>query len=830
MPDLWSTLGYEAVAAEVAQALASSRGIEIVQGPPGVGKSWLARGIAALWEQDGGASVVAEGDVAHAHAAYYPFGFAMSGLGRGWRALAPSVAGAASSAAENFVGTQGLVMIAIQAVSRARRQRQKAQLPTLSDTELDILQELERLGRKRPVLLIVDNLHWWDASSLNFLGRLVGAEVREAFAFLEGLRVLGVQTTAPYQEVASPKAYRSLIASAGGRTVTLPRISQNGFGAVLEALGAGGPVEERVADVVYDFSGGHLALAARAARRIAEGSADTFLQAQDSDQFLQRLLLQRVSALGPLGTQAAELLQVAALIGLAFHRAELTCATGVSDGEAGQMLRYCRDEQLIELQNGVGRFVHDLYRQFFLTADGADRVAVHERLIDCLRLLRPGDYELRCLNALRAERNDEAAALAVHAVLQQRWDGRSSRAVTDEVWDVIGEQGFERVLHLFQTADEALKEYRFPDCLAALDSLPRALPTSLCAEADYIRAMAKMSTRSEGDRAEGRRLLRPWLDYHESEPELGVRIGRLMLYGLSHQVDKQPARDLEARLQRHLMERAGFDDSARDALYSLDRAAAALYPADVVLVRVREAAAHFGPPASQVVVRRPLEYYRCLVNYGAAAMANGLYEEAQTIHQKLAQLLERYQVGTFPRTDYARMNMILSDYRAGRIVEGEAVARQEAVVAALPPKSDTFYPRNALAVFLAFCGETARAVEIFDELLRVAAPRLPDMEPSMVYLLRANRCLVRYAHGVREGVLEEWDSLADVAARIAYTSRPMLVRRHELLRELLRNGREASALELDEYPVRTSPDEVGPLWRTYGRGFVLPEIEFWREN
>ena len=81
--------------------------------------------------------------------------------------------------------------------------------------------------------------------------------------------------------------------------------------------------------------------------------------------------------------------------------------------------------------------------------------------------------------------------------------------------------------------------------------------------------MCLMSTRSEADREEGRETLRQWKGYENEEPELGFRLMQLLLYGLTHQVDKSEGRELHERLQQRLTERMKYDRSAEDLLYSL---------------------------------------------------------------------------------------------------------------------------------------------------------------------------------------------------------------------------------------------------------------------
>lgn len=829
MSDLWTALGYDRVAADVAEALHNGADINVVQGPPGVGKSWLAKGIGAMWQSGGGSTVVAEGDSLKSEASFYPFGFAMAGLPGGWKTVVPALTGIAR-AGETLLGTAGLITATVEALASLRRSRSQDTSIFLGDTEQRILFELERLSDERPLLLIADNLHWWDARSLDFLGLMRDSRMWSSFPFLAEMRLLAVQTVEPYQSVSSPAAHDALLRPSVTHDYTLERVPRAGFERVLAALGATPEPSPEIADKVYRFCGGHLVLAGRCASRMAEGETHAFLSASDADEFIRKLLSERIRSLGAKGQEAVAMLQVAAVLGLTFRRDELVCAAEVDDHETSQLLRYCRDEAMLELFDGVGRFVHDYYRQYFLDAAGRDPVAIYERLSACLRTLRPAEYELRCVNALRAERTREAAILAMHAALQNEREGEEWRALPQPIVESIEGSGMTRTADRFAAALSHLKEYRYSECLGALGSLPPELEKSLVAEADYLRAMCLMSTRDEEDRAEGRAILESWDGYEEDEPEVGIRLMQLLLFGLTHLTDKEPGRSFERRLRRILADRVSFDLAAKDALYTLDRCSGWLYQPDQALVNTRDAVAYYGPTEGQTVLRRPLEYYRCLANYGANLICNADYEESRAVHRDLEQLIGSYPVGVFPRLDFPRMNGLLTEYRLDAVDAEEAVRRQREITASLGVDGDPFYAENALGVYLALAERFDESLEIFDRLDAELNGRRANPEHSMVYLLRANRCVVWYLSGDRRAQ-EEWNALTEVVNLIAYAIRPLLVRRHELLGEVVGSVEGMSPRAFDEYLVTSGkPTEFGPLWQNFGRGFRMPEVEFWREN
>jgi hypothetical protein len=816
-------LGHDAVAGSIARTIQEGTHISVIQGPPGVGKSWLANGIGALWDEGGGKTIIALGDQLQSDAAYYALSLALAALARRWASVGKDLAHVAM-AGERVAGTAGVITTTAQALSHLRPARQRAKKLYLGEVEQGILFELDRLARRRPLLIIADNLHWWDSGSLEFLGRLREPSMNEAFPFLANLRVIAVQTIEPYQQTAHPNARDALLRRGATRYHDLSRPSRAAFPAVLEALGAPSETSPETADVVYGFTGGHLTLAARCASRLrSDGGAD-ILSAASSDEFVRRLLTDRISSLGSVGSSALAILQIAAVLGLQFRRKEVVCAFGGDAADAARLLRTCRDEDILDLSEDIGQFVHDLLRQHFLNTGSLEMTGIHESVSECLRQLRPGAYELRCAHAQRAERHRDAAALAVHAALGLQREGRSWHDLPAYALSAIEEGGMTSVVEMFAVALAQLNQSDLSACTATLDRLPHTLARSVAAEADYLRATCLANTRSTVDREAAVALLESWAGYEAQEPELGVRLMQLHLFALTLTVDKAPGRALEGQIRQALMDRGDFDEAAHDAMYTLDRCAASLHEPETALIRTREATQHFGLSAERTVLRRPAEYFRCLVNLGAELLINAYYDDAREVHAQLAALVADYAPGTFPRLDYPGTNGVLADYRAGAIDLEEAVRRQREVVVEHRVMADPFYVENALAVYLTLAGSGAAALDILDR-LREQLSSMQRPEASTLYIIAANWCVTRYVMGDCEAAHAEWVRLSDLVVQIPYATRKYYLERHQLLEEVMRSRRATSPAEFDECLLGTS--RFGRLWDQLGRGLRLPEIEWW---
>lgn len=361
-------------------------------------------------------------------------------------------------------------------------------------------------------------------------------------------------------------------------------------------------------------------------------------------------------------------------------------------------------------------------------------------------------------------------------------------------------------------------------CTAMLDGLPHALPRSLAAEADYLRAACLANTRSTVDREAAVDLLESWAGYEAEEPELGIRLMQMRLFALTLRVDKAPGKALEGQIRQALLDRGDLDEAAHDAMYTLDRCAASLHEPETALIRTREASEHFGLPADSTILRRPGEYFRCLVNLGAELLINAHYAEARELHTQLDALVSEYAPGTFPRLDYPGTNGVLADYRAGEVNLEGALRRQREVVGEHRVDADPFYVENALAVYLTLSGAFEEALDLFQS-LEEQLNGMQQPEASTFYIIAANKAANRYVSGDHEEAHSLWKDLSELVVQIPYATRRYYVLRHELLDEVMRSGDATLPGEFDRCLL--SSKRLGRSWDQLGRGFRLPEIEWW---
>jgi DNA-binding SARP family transcriptional activator/RecA/RadA recombinase len=243
---------------------------------------------------------------------------------------------------------------------------------------------LRRLAEARPLLVVVDDLHWADVPSLSLLAFLAG-ELHDA-----GLVVVGT-----YRDVEAP-AGRPLADTLGAlaREPVVERISLGGLGradvAALIGRAIGGRPAEPLVEAVADRCGGNpffiteLVRLLQSERRLAAPDAAAAAR-RDIPVGVRDVLRARLARLP---AQTSTVLMVAAVAGRGFGLDLIEAATGLDDEPALDAAEAAVLAGLvIEDDRAAGRyrFAHALVREtIYEDISRARRARLHARVVDAL--------------------------------------------------------------------------------------------------------------------------------------------------------------------------------------------------------------------------------------------------------------------------------------------------------------------------------------------------------------------------------------------------------------------------------------------------------------
>ena len=367
----------------VSDALRGDGRTVLVHGEPGIGKSRLAREAAVLATNEGAAlgfGGCVEGQVT---AAYWPWTSALRGLVQRWSTeeLPESVRTGLAELAQldPMLGrwTGGVRTPPAPAdpeVARARLQR----------AGVDTLVGLSEL---RPVALVLEDLQWADASSLQLLS-LAAPEMARA-------RVVIVATYRAHEVSSALASALAAVRRAGCSVdIALEGLDARSVRAVVE-LSAGEQVSEAVAATITARTAGNPLFVGELARLLRSERAldEEGVRHAPVPAGVREVIRRRLDRLPP---QTATVLTVAAVIG---RRFELAVLAAVADLPEDELLDQVESAVAIGLVNedggpaGTFSFAHDLVRETLREAvSGTRRARLHARVARALLAHRaPGD-------------------------------------------------------------------------------------------------------------------------------------------------------------------------------------------------------------------------------------------------------------------------------------------------------------------------------------------------------------------------------------------------------------------------------------------------------
>jgi class 3 adenylate cyclase len=267
---------------------------------------------------------------------------------------------------------------------------------------------IERLTSVRPVLLVVEDLHWATVESLQML--------RALFWDVDGLPLLILGTTRPVPYDADTPAMLELRKlEAEGKVVQVPSF---GMEEVTDALS---PAQRGDAALLHQITGGNGFLISEVVRELASGEELRNLTVPDS---VTRMVVARLAGLPPDARKLVHLLAV----GERLESAELRAGLDVDEPRFVAALEEAMGAGLVTMTpTGRCHFSHALTRKALYGSLSAPRAGLlHGEVADALRradartmTLRPYVVAAHLLAAAERGRNParvaEAAEAAVHA-------------------------------------------------------------------------------------------------------------------------------------------------------------------------------------------------------------------------------------------------------------------------------------------------------------------------------------------------------------------------------------------------------------------------------
>jgi AAA ATPase domain len=835
--EMADVLGQDAVAARLLADLeADDCRLVRLTGAEGSGKSYIAWRTAERWHESGGTCLFATGDDEHSWKELFPLLSALVKAPGAWSGLVKAGTRSAIQVGETVSGAPRIGSSIFDLLTAAFRVETERALRPYSNLAREVILDMKRLARRRRLLIVADNAHWWDADSLRLVGDLISDPLRQTISELQSVSVLLVDTSEE-QAVVAPEEFELLVSKCADRTHRIGRCPRDLFPRVLEACGVSEPLPENALDELFGATNGHLQLADQIARYAQSGRLREL-----ASRIASALAQSRLSSLGSLNADVVDLLVCAAVLGLSCSEQDLQCIAERGRIELRRLVDQAQEVGFLErgaehasLAGDVTRadqvsFTHDVFRSALLRGQSSSRLeALYLKLSECLAILRPGDYEARAQALLRAGETGPAREMVALAGVAQIRRGVSGATVLHRTELLApGDRELASYLRLIADGYAAVAVGDFESVIPALRSQKTGETTAMAAERNYLVAICSIGLQTAAGRGEARRILSSWSGALHDEVELGLRFSILLQQAQVHSDMFEEARETELLIEQRLSEREQYDTDARVMIHVQNRRSGGIMTPDYAEGRI-ECAVSFFRAGTGEPRRDRRELFRSLTNL--AAIEIRLDRNARAYEHALeAERLAVEYLDVEHRLDVLASNLTLAGYRSGAIDLHDAIESQNVVVHSPEGSEDNFIQRCNLTAYLLLASRDEEATAELAVLEAAVDERGLD-ESYLVYYQGALSVAAAAVAGEVEQAVLRHKAMDEFVASLNWPSASYIRRRQRLLAEALpRLDAGRSRTEFDRLLLDRLPMQVGRAWPYYGRLIPACELSFWVDS
>ncbi|HEX3799681.1 MAG TPA: hypothetical protein VH413_13370 [Verrucomicrobiae bacterium] len=814
---LESVNGQQAVIDRMASKAPTTGKIAIVVcGAPGTGVSWTLDQVAEEWKATRKASLQARGDSFASQRKLFP-----------WLTLATP--GAKDLARveilkESVKDASGAIPMFGSATSHLlddllhfRRNSLAREAIILSKEEQDLLFVIQAVAQKKRLLLTLDHMDFWDPASWDLLALIASSHLQDLYPALADVQLLfGVRETPPPRlstlldeckvptEVFQIHPIARAEMSTALRTFGFPEMKEQEVDGLYEAT------DGRL-DLLHDFSV-HL--------------RDTNLtkDAHGFDGLFANLLSNRMHSLVRQAPELDPILSAAAILGRSFTLDDAQCLTGQTAEKLQAALTAATDARLLTLLGGMVQFQSGTLHDYFHRSGRSEHRKYHAKYAECLRIMRPGDYEGRWNHLILADRLEEAltcyALAALHARRQKSLTPEPNSLFQTAFWGLIKD-----FLAQMCRAYDAFETDKLGEAMDAVASIEAFLPDALLAERDYLKAQIRLKSHRVKDFAESAALLKPWDRLKDEEGEIWSRIAQARMISLVEINAMEEASRLEEDLTKYYYARRRVDPWALYALNVLRRRSEPLHRLPVATQRLENALEFFGSFHSNDLPRHPIQYYYTLNNLVANLLASARFEDAVRRAEELDALVNRHAL-PWPSLEIPINNFVLAGFLSGKLSAEMAVRILSQVQIEPPTSGDSLLIANNYAVLLAHAGQVEDAKRRLQDCYRLLSSDSP-CDPYHKYFIGNNVAALTALTGDSASAKQIYEGCLPLIDGLYPTIRETIRERHGLLGAAIGDAQKLGIEALDRILLGSSQAKLGKHWEFYGRGFLLSDIQFW---
>lgn len=801
----------------------------LISGASGCGKTFLSNRLCE-WVSASYDSVSSPkairflGDNRCSQREYYPFLAELNCLNERYELSKTLKTGIAKTTSFSPIGGSFFEFVAEAILNRNGSANYKLN-QVFSEAEVDIVLKLRNALRQNVKAIYIDNFHWWDLKSLEFLYLLC----KYKDEFLPELNdVVFIMNITPNQKFQHKDQVAAFFESIPLFSLEFHPFQYDEYCRALQEMGfIKTEYDPKVLKLLFAISEGHLEVTINALSLpiSSEDALSIETLAMHERQYLRLLLERRLSALGATGQQIDNVLKFGSLLGLSFTYLELEYITNFKQAELRSVIKRANSISLVESSITNCQFSHEIIREFFhQKALEQSEGFYYDRLIQCYRALYPTEYNLRIHYLLHIGDVAEIERLYCLDIIRQLELGVAD---PNQDLEILLSEETREYLNMMTQAWAAYKASDYSNSHKWIRQIEDIYPIELLAERDYLAAivLTRSLNKDECDHAY------QTLSVYETnrgkfkEPQVWSKVMLLLFAVFLHAGRREDCRRIQSMLYRFYGEVASICEVYRHDLNVLRRKSIAIYELEISLPLLQKSVHYFRPKSEGGIPEYPREYFMSLVNYNANLLCLGRFEEAYESIWEAMQLTKTLPDIAFPRTETMYNNLLLSCYFVGKLRLSEVPSLYESLLQDLPEVADKTIIKTNLAIFYIHAGNFEYAEQLLTD-MRIRLLESSAYEPSCLYHIEANLTALYLCQERWNLAFSHWQSLGTLIPNMDRGS--YYIKKHAVLEQIIR---ERMVLPDDPESIiwKVCPTFQTSAWNYFGRLFAYNTLEFWSE-
>lgn len=789
----------------------------LIKGKSGSGKSFTLKQLETKLSGDQYQIIIFDGDYQYDDREYYPF---KKALFLGEDSTKELIASGVAEASKEIPVAGNIISYIIKSIVKKKSTPHNL---FLNNEEQNILSKLRQILKKSHIVLIFDNIHWWDRRSLQLLKLLLtNKEILNPDKFNNFTTVFSITTNQPalhddllkditdevnYEEIPFP-------------TVGLIEFKNTLFNTTLQNF------SDAQINFLFNLVNGHLQVLFEVINEINNHNFDFNATYENNKQYLSTVLEKRLKEYGADSTQILKTLEYAAIIGITFSIYELRNITKSTENEIKKIIAETSKLTITEQTEEFDyiKFAHDIIREIFKTKVEKYHTEYYHSLALCIKEIKPDQYLRRARYCIKCLDTEDAVILyMLEAVKQIRLYGQVLNTICEEMSPLMNSLQKE-YLKLMQEAYSLYSKEEYKKASSKLNLILDIFPVELLAERDIlkIRCFSKTMTSNEIQDIITKSNNTRKNNTFNGEKDIWERYSQVVMIAFAHSGEIKLAREVEGDILRSLSERLNYDDTANKRLNIIKRVANSIHNIDVSSFFVKDALDYFGNSLSGI--RDIKQYYICLGNYTTILINQGAFEEAYNIAVQGFEIERNNRDIEFPRVQLIRNNYILAGYLSGNLGEDDCIHLYEEMLSEMPIIPERLFYNSNLSIFWALKDNPQKAFNILhnEALLHYDTE---EKEGLYQYRVVTNTAIYQHLLGQTDIALKQLNGIKDLTKRLINGS--YFSQKNALLIQLMESGTMVTGKEWLKKLFSIQPTYQDLAWKYFGLGYAFMAVCNW---